>query len=45
VARKINAFAYLKGSRKRRPGVHAKTKSSSHTKSKHYKKNYKGQGR
>lgn len=29
----------------KRPGVHAKTKSSSSKKSKNYKKKYKGQGR
>lgn len=28
-----------------RPGVHAKTKTSAHKKSKHYKKAYRGQGR
>ena len=28
-----------------RPGVHAKTKTSIHKKSKHYKKAYRGQGR
>jgi hypothetical protein len=28
-----------------RPGVHAKTKNSSHKNSKNYKKAYKGQGR
>jgi hypothetical protein len=28
-----------------RPGVHSKTKTSKHKKSKNYKKSYKGQGR
>ncbi len=28
-----------------RPGVHAKTKTSSHKKSKNYRKSYKGQGK
>jgi len=28
-----------------RPGVHAKTRTSSHKKSKHYKKAYRGQGK
>lgn len=28
-----------------RPGVHAKTKTSKHKKSKKYRKSYKGQGR
>ena len=31
--------------KKRRPGVHAKTKSSKLKTSKHYKKAYRGQGR
>tara|TARA_E500000318_G_scaffold69896_1_gene64653 strand:- start:33 stop:161 length:129 start_codon:yes stop_codon:yes gene_type:complete len=31
--------------KKRRPGVHAKTKSSKVKTSKHYKKAYRGQGR
>ncbi len=34
-----------KESRKRRPGVHAKSKSSKIKNSKNYKKAYKGQGR
>lgn len=28
-----------------RPGVHSKTKTSKNKKSKHYKKNYRGQGK
>ena len=28
-----------------RPGVHAKTRTSSHKQSKHYKKAYRGQGK
>lgn len=28
-----------------RPGVHAKTKTSKHKKSKNYRKSYKGQGK
>ena len=28
-----------------RPGVHAKTKTSNHKKSKNYRKSYRGQGR
>ena len=31
--------------KKGRPGVHAKTKTSSHKQSKHYKKSYRGQGK
>lgn len=31
--------------RARRPGVHSKSKSSSHATSKNYKKKYRGQGR
>lgn len=32
-------------SKSKRPGVHAKSKTSSHKGSKHYKKKYRGQGR
>jgi hypothetical protein len=45
MARKINTFEYLKCSIVNRPGIHAKSKTSNHKKSKHYKKTYKGQGR
>ncbi len=39
-------FNYAPGdSKKKRPGVHAKTKTSSNKQSKSYKKAYKGQGR
>jgi len=31
--------------KKSRPGVHAKTKTSSHKQSKNYKKSYRGQGK
>ena len=31
--------------KRNRPGVHAKTKTSSHKQSKHYKKKYRGQGK
>ena len=34
-----------KGNKKKRPGVHAKTKTSKVKSSKHYKKAYRGQGR
>jgi len=39
-------FNYAPGdSKKKRPGVHAKTKTSSNKVSKNYKKSYRGQGR
>jgi len=42
---KINATnTYRKKPKKRRPGVHAKTKQSSNKKAHNYKKPYKGQG-
>ena len=34
-----------RGNKKKRPGVHAKTKTSNVKGSKHYKKAYRGQGR
>tara|TARA_B100000085_G_C18110814_1_gene337160 strand:- start:2 stop:136 length:135 start_codon:yes stop_codon:yes gene_type:complete len=37
--------AYVKPSKKKRPGVHAKTKTSVNKLSKNYKKKYRGQGR
>jgi len=46
MARKINAFEYTKGnSSVKRPGVHAKTKSSKNKNSRNYKKAYRGQGK
>ena len=46
MARKISANEYRRGDVSiSRPGVHAKTKTSKHKKSKLYKKAYKGQGR
>jgi len=42
---KLNLFAYKEKSKVRRPGVHAKTKSSNNKQSKNYVKKYKGQGR
>ena len=36
---------YLEKPKKKRPGVHAKTKTSKVKSSKHYKKAYRGQGR
>ena len=42
---KVNLFAYKEKSKVRRPGVHAKTKTSNNKQSKNYVKKYKGQGR
>ncbi len=42
---KLNLFAYKEKSKVRRPGVHAKTKSSNNKQSKNYVKKYRGQGR
>ena len=45
MARRNILFVYLEKQKKRRPGVHAKTKSSKLKSSKNYLKRYKGQGR
>lgn len=46
MAKKISAFDFGPSSnRRKRPGIHAKTKQSKNTKSKLYKKAYKGQGK
>ena len=42
---KLNLFAYREKTKVRRPGVHAKTKSSNNKQSKNYVKKYRGQGR
>jgi hypothetical protein len=42
---KLNLFAYREKSKVRRPGVHAKTRTSNNKQSKNYVKKYKGQGR
>lgn len=42
---KLAIFRYFKKNRKKRPGVHSKTKTSKCVSSKHYKKRYRGQGR
>jgi hypothetical protein len=42
---KLNLFAYKEKSKVRRPGIHAKTKTSNNKQSKNYVKKYKGQGR
>jgi len=44
MARNVS-FVHLVKPKKRRPGVHAKTKSSKLTSSKNYLKRYRGQGR
>lgn len=36
---------YLEKKRVRRPGCHAKSKTSNHKTSRHYRKKYRGQGR
>ncbi len=41
----INIFSYTKIAKKKRPGVHSKTKASKLKTSKNYVKQYKGQGR
>ena len=45
MARRNFTFIYLEKPKKRRPGVHAKTKSSKCKSSKNYLKRYRGQGR
>ena len=41
----IKTFVYQKERRKKRPGVHAKSKTSNLKQSRNYKKKYRGQGR
>ena len=45
MARKANTFTFRPNKQKKRPGIHAKTKTSKSKQSKHYKKKYVGQGR
>ena len=45
MAKKINIYQYIRKAKKRRPGVHAKSKSSNLKSSKNYVKQYRGQGR
>ena len=45
MAKKINLFQYRIKAKKKRPGIHAKSKSSNLKSSKNYVKKYKGQGR
>jgi len=42
---KLTLVNYLKKPKKRRKGVHAKSKTSNNKQSKHYVKKYKGQGK
>jgi len=42
---KIAIFKYIQRTTRKRPGVHAKSKTSNLKKSKNYVKKYKGQGR
>lgn len=45
MAKMISSISYIKQNRRKRPGIHAKTKVSRLKTSKHYKKAYRGQGR
>jgi len=42
---KLVTSVYNRGTKKTRPGIHAKTKTSKLKNSKHYKKAYRGQGK
>ncbi len=45
MARKVNVYQYIRKAKKKRPGVHAKSKNSNCKQSKNYVKKYRGQGR
>jgi len=45
MAKMISSVSYIKQNTRKRPGVHAKSKTSRLKSSKNYKKAYKGQGR
>jgi hypothetical protein len=45
MAKKINIYQYIRKAKKKRPGVHAKSKSSNLKSSRNYVKQYRGQGR
>ena len=45
MAKKINIYQFIRRSKKKIPGVHAKSKSSNIKSSKNYVKKYRGQGR
>ena len=42
---KLNSFRFTGSNSRKRPGIHAKSKSSKLTSSKNYVKKYRGQGR
>jgi hypothetical protein len=44
MAKKYNTFTHIEKKQKKRPGVHAKSKTSNLKHSKNYKKKYRGQG-
>ena len=45
MAKNINLFKYIQKSKTKRPGCHAKSKTSTLKSSKNYVKKYRGQGR
>lgn len=45
MAKKINIYQYIRKAKKKRPGIHAKSKSSNLKSSRNYVKQYRGQGR
>ena len=45
MASKVHKTTLLNSTKCSRPGIHAKTKNSNNKQSKHYKKNYRGQGK
>ena len=45
MARRNITYTYIERPKKKRPGVHAKTKNSNVKSSKFYKKKYRGQGK
>ena len=45
IAKKYNTFTHIISKKKKRPGVHAKSKTSNLKNSKNYKKKYRGQGK
>ncbi len=42
---RLSISAYIEKARKKRPGVHAKTRNSNNKQSKNYVKKYRGQGK
>ena len=44
MARKVNVYVFTGNKKKKRPGVHAKTKTSKSKGAQNYKKQYVGQG-